>query len=301
MARMRPLAAILALQVVLASAFIVLVATGNVPFIDDSDAAPGALAPKTDRFDSRAAFRLLREQVELGPRPAGSRASRRLARRLRSLLPRGRYEAIPGHPRLRNVVGVVPGRDPKRRIVVGAHYDTKDLPGFVGANDGAGGTAIVAQLARTIKPRRLRPTLVFILFDGEESPRGTPDSEFDEKGLRGSKAAARRHRDAEAMVLLDFVADRDLSIPRESNSSPRFWGRLRSAARQVGVGRAFPAATSGPVSDDHVPFLRRGIPAIDLIDFSFPCFHRSCDDMSAVSERSVDITGETVLRLLASL
>jgi glutaminyl-peptide cyclotransferase len=300
--RMRPLAAVLAVQLVLATVFIVLVATDNVPFVDgDSDAAPAVPRPKADRFDSRAAFRLLREQVELGPRPAGSDASRRLARRLRSRLPRGRFEAVPGHPRLRNVVGVVPGRDPERRVMVGAHYDTKDLPGFVGANDGAGGTAVVVQLARAIAPRRVRPTLVFILFDGEESPAGAADDEFLKLGLRGSKAAARRHRGVEALVLLDFVADRNLRIPREANSSPRLWKRLRAAAREVGAGRAFPAPTAGPVADDHVPFVRRGIPAIDLIDFSFPCFHRTCDDMSAVSERSLDVTGETVYRLLASL
>jgi glutaminyl-peptide cyclotransferase len=298
---MRPLVAILAVQVLLAGIFIALVATDNVPFVDgDSDAAPTAPA-KVDRFDSGAAFRLLREQVELGPRPAGSAPSRRLARRLRSLLPRGRFERIPGHPRLRNVVGLVPGREPHRRVIVGAHYDTKDLPGFVGANDGAGGTAIVVQIARSVRPGRLRPTLVFILFDGEESPRNTPEGLFEQRGLRGSKAAARRHRHAESMILLDFVADRDLRIPREANSNARLWRKLRTAARAVGAGASFPPSTSGAVSDDHVPFLRRGIPAIDLIDFDFRCWHRTCDDLSAVSERSVDATGETVFRLLASL
>ncbi len=75
-------------------------------------------------------------------------------------------------------------------MIVGAHYDTKDEPGFVGANDGASGTAVAVELARTLKPRQIRPTVVFILFDGEESPRGTPDSEFDQRGLRGSKAIA---------------------------------------------------------------------------------------------------------------
>jgi hypothetical protein len=299
---MRPLAALLVLQLVLAIVFITLVATDNVPFVEESsDAAPAPPRPKVNRFNGTAAFRLLREQVEMGPRPAGSDTSRRLARRLRGLLPNGRYERIAGHPGLRNVVGVVRGRDPSRRVVVGAHYDTKDIPGFVGANDGAGGTAIVTRLARTIKPRTARPTLVFILFDGEESPRGTPDSQFEQKGLRGSKAAARRHDDAEAMILLDFVADKSLRIPREANSDPALWRKLRRAARAVGTASSFPDEEAGPVSDDHIPFLRRGIPAIDLIDFGFPCFHRRCDDMSAVSARSVDRTGETVYRLLASL
>jgi hypothetical protein len=297
----RALVALLVVQLALAGAFVALVATDNVPFLaGDGANGPGASAPRerAGHFDSRAAWSLLREQVRLGPRPAGSSASRRLARRLRRLLPHGRYQAVPGG--LRNVVGVVPGRTP-RIVVVGAHYDTKDVPGFVGANDGAAGTATVAQLARTVRPGELRPTVVFVLFDGEESPRGTPDAEFEREGLRGSRVAARRFHDARAMVLLDLVGDRRLRVPREASSDPGLWAALRRMAHRAGAARAFPAATRGAILDDHVPFLERGVPAIDLIDFDFPCFHRRCDDLSAVSERSIDDVGETVLRLLATL
>jgi len=290
------LGAVLVLQVSLGLAVVVLVATDNLPFTDgDADGAPPP-RPAVDRFDGAAAFRLLREQVELGPRPAGSEASRRLGERLRRLLPGGRFQGVPDG--LRNVIGTVRGREPGD-VVVGAHYDTKDVPGFVGANDGASGTAIVTQLARTI--RRPRHTIQFVLFDGEESPRGTPDAAFEEEGLRGSRVAARAFRDARAMVLLDFVGDRRLRIPREANSRPGLWRRLRAAARRVGAGEVFPPDASGAVLDDHIPFLRIGVPAIDLIDFGFPCFHRRCDDLSAVSERSVDAVGETVYELLRTL
>jgi glutaminyl-peptide cyclotransferase len=260
-----------------------------------------ASAPRldVDRFDERAAFAFLKRQVALGPRPAGSPASRRLAGILRSSIPRGRYQAVPGG--LRNVIGTVPGRNPRRVVVVGAHYDTKDLPGFVGANDAASGTAVVRELARTIEPRTVRPTLIFIFFDGEESPRGAPDGDFERYGLRGSKVAARAFRHAEAMVLLDFVGDRNLSLPREGNSDRRLWARLRAAARRVGVARIFPPGTGATVSDDHIPFLEAGVPAIDLIDFDFPCWHRRCDNMSAVSVRSVDAVGETMIEFLRSL
>jgi glutaminyl-peptide cyclotransferase len=292
------LGTVLAVQVALGIVLVVLVATDNLPFVDDeADGAPTRIAaPSVDRFDSAAAWELLREQVELGPRPAGSEASRQLAGRLRELLPRGRFEAVPGG--LRNVVGTVRGREPGY-VVVGAHYDTKDVPGFVGANDGASGTAVVVQLARTIK--RPRHTLKFILFDGEESPRGTPNRLFQQRGLRGSKVAAPRYRDARAMVLLDFVGDRRLSIPREGYSDARLWRRLRAAARDVGVVRHFPAGVQGPIADDHLPFLEQGVPSIDLIDFDFPCWHLVCDDLSNVSEASLDATGEAVHRLLASL
>jgi glutaminyl-peptide cyclotransferase len=271
-------------------------------------AAVGAIAPggqqpdaasRVDRFDERAAWAFLRRQVALGPRPAGSPASRRLAALLRASIPRGRYQAVPGG--LRNVIGTVRGRDPRRFVVVGAHHDTKDLPGFVGANDGASGAAVVRQLARTIKPRRVRPTLVFVFFDGEEAPRGTPDTQFERYGLRGSKVAARAFRQAEAAVILDFVGDRDLAIPREQLSNRRLWSRLRAAARRVGYAQAFPAREQGGVVDDHVPFLRRGVPAIDVIDFDFPCWHRPCDDLSAVSARSLDAVGETMVEFLLRL
>ena len=298
---MKWLGVLLAAQVAIGLTFALLVATDSLPFVDDEDDSADAARPPPDRFDSARAFRLLREQVELGPRPAGSDASRRLAARLRGLLPNGRYQSIPSHPGLRNVVGSVRGRDPKRVVVVGAHYDTKDESGFVGANDGASGTAIVTELARTTRPRRLRPTVVFILFDGEESPRGTADADFEKRGLRGSKVAANRYGRAQAMILLDFVGDKRLRIPREQYSDARLWGRLRAAAARAGAGRAFPEEISGGVLDDHIPFARRGVPSIDLIDFDFACFHRPCDDLSAVSERSVDSVGETVRRLLASL
>jgi glutaminyl-peptide cyclotransferase len=291
---------VLSVQVALGLTLVALVATDNVPFVDDGEAdgrpARSAPAPTVNRFDGAAAFRLLRRQVELGPRPAGSAESRRLARLLRRIVPRGRFQEVPGG--LRNVIGTVRGREPGY-IVVGAHYDTKDIPGFVGANDGASGTAVVAQLARTI--RRPRHTIHFIFFDGEETPRGIDDGDFERYGLRGSKVAAPAFSDARAMVLLDFVGDKNLAIRREQYSNPGLWTRLRAAAERVGVERVFPSTRQGAVLDDHIPFIRHGVPSIDLIDFDFPCWHRRCDDMSAVSERSVDAVGETVYELLREL
>ncbi len=265
-----------------------------------ASAAEQVPTPKVDRFDADAAYELVREQVELGPRPAGSKQSRVLAQRLRRMLPNGRFEPVPGG--LRNVVGRVPGRDPDRFVVVGAHYDTKDIPGFVGAVDGASGTAVVAQLARALKPRQIDPTVVFVMFDGEEVPAGVPDGQFLQRGIRGSKAAAPRYKGAEAMILLDFVGEKGLRIPRESYSNEGLWQKLRAAARTVGVGKVFPAEDlGGGIQDDHIPFIRQGVPSIDLIDFDFPCWHRRCDDLSRISVRSLDASGETVNQLLRTL
>jgi len=291
---------VLAVQVALGLTLVALVATDNVPFVGDDDASgkasPAAPAAAVDRFDGAAAFRLLRRQVEIGPRPAGSPESLRLARFLKRSVPRGRFQKVPHG--LRNVVGTVRGREPGY-IVVGAHYDTKDIPGFVGANDGASGTAVTLRLARTL--RRPRHSIKFVFFDGEEAPRGVPDSKFERYGIRGAKVAAPAFRDARAMILLDFVGDKQLRIPREAYSDLRLWKRLRGAAKRVGAGSVFPDDNFGGVLDDHIPFLRHGVRSIDLIDFDFPCWHRLCDDMSAVSERSVDAVGETIYELLQGL
>jgi glutaminyl-peptide cyclotransferase len=301
----RLLVGVLLAQLVLGGAF-VYVATQGFPLLGGEDGAgagrhstAATASPRADRFDGPRAFALLRAQVALGPRPAGSAPSRRLARRLARLLPHGRLERVPGHPRLRNVVGHLPGRRPA--IAIAAHYDTKDLPGFVGANDGAAGTAAVVELARALRPGRPRE-LRFLLFDGEESPRGTPDALFQTQGLRGSRAYAGAHaQELGALILLDFIANRDLRLPREESSDPRLWERLRVAASRIGLGSVFPSETVPAVYDDHTPFLGAGVPAVDLIDFDYACFHQPCDDLRHVSPRSLDAAGEAVAELVRGL
>lgn len=242
----------------------------------------------------------VRLQLSYGPRPAGSAASRRLSERLKHALPHAHFQSVPGG--LRNVIARVPGRDPRDLVVVGAHYDTKDIPGFLGANDGAGGTAVAVELARHLRPHRIRPTVVFALFDGEESPDDTPDSEFEASGLRGSKVAARSFEGkARAMILLDFIGNRGLRIPREQSSDVALWTQLRQAARRAGAGRAFPPRTGPEILDDHTPFEVVGVPSIDLIDFDYPCYHQLCDDLSQISRASLDDVGETLLALLPRL
>ena len=135
-----------------------------------------------------------------------------------------------------------------------------------------------------------------MFFDGEEA---TDDNDFYGTGVRGSKAYANQHaKDIKELVLLDFVADKDLSIPREESSDEAMWARLRKAAQQVGSGSAFPDETQGVVLDDHTPFVRRGIPSIDLIDFTFECWHQTCDALTAVSRESLDLSGEAVLQYM---
>jgi glutaminyl-peptide cyclotransferase len=264
-----------------------------------------AAAPRVDRFDAQRAWRIVERQLAYGQRPAGSAQLRRLARTLRGLLPHGRFEPLAGEPGLRNLVGTVPGRRPG--IVIGAHYDTLAAPsGFVGANNGAAGTAVVIEAARALRglPRPAGAREVrFVLFDGEEPAAGLPEesADFYSAGLRGSRAYVARHpgRTA-AMVLLDYVGNRGLRLPLEGSSTPTLWARVRAAARMVGAARFFPTELGAAVVDDHTPFLRSHVPAVDLIDWSYPG-HDLSDRLDRLSRRSLDAVGETVVELASEL
>jgi hypothetical protein len=255
-------------------------------------------------FDEAAAWRLIEHQVGVGQRPAGSRRLRRLAVYLRKRMPRGRFERIPGEPRLRNVVSVIPGTRPA--LVVGAHYDTLVKPkGFVGANNGAAGSAIVVELARELaasnRSRRL-PEVRFVLFDGEEPARGLPEesTDFYHQGLRGSRAYVDAHGDeVGAMVLLDYVAGKGLRLPRESSSTPELWTQIREGARRAGVLRFFPDEDGQGIVDDHTPFLVAKIPAVDLIDWSYPG-HSLEDGLDKLSHTSVRAVGDTIWNLIGA-
>lgn len=259
----------------------------------------------TDAFDADKAWKLIKLQLRYGQRPAGSPQLRKLARKLRADLPRGHFERIRGERGLRNIVGVVPGKRPA--IVIGAHYDTLVEPkGFVGANNGAAGTAIVVQLARTIakldRPDDARQ-IRFVLFDGEEPAQGLPEDQGDfySSGLRGSRAYVDAHgRGTAAMILLDYVANKGLRLPREATSSRSLWAEIRAAASEVGAGETFPSGHGPSITDDHTPFLRAGIPAVDLIDWSYEG-HDVADTLDKLSIASVDAVGETITQTIARI
>ena len=254
-------------------------------------------------FDAQATWQLVRMQVAAGQRPAGSPQLRRLATRLVKLLPEGHFEPVPGEPGLRNVVGSIPGEKPA--VVLGAHYDTLVKPkGFVGANNGAAGSAIVIEAAKALEGMASAGgrEVKFVLFDGEEPAAGLPNKgDFYDEGLRGSRAYVAAHgNETEAMILLDYVGNRNLQLPREASSTESLWERLLQAATEVGASRFFSAESGPEILDDHTPFLRAGIPAVDLIDWHYPG-HSLADGMDKISKTSLDGVGESVVRLVSEL
>ncbi|HLM31954.1 MAG TPA: M28 family metallopeptidase [Solirubrobacterales bacterium] len=264
-------------------------------------------------FDAARAFRDLKAQVKLGPRPSGSPAAARAANLIaRSLRAAGVDEVEVQRP-YANVVGTVPGSEPGF-VVVGAHYDTKDgIPGFVGANDGASGVAVLLELARTL-PRPLPgPAVELVAFDAEET-RG--ERAFEVDGTRGSRqfvddARAGGEQGAppldqlRAMVLFDMVGDCELAIPRERSSDAGLYDLFAEASQEITDSEAPFEGMTGPILDDHVPFLEAGIPALDLIDFDYGpgptpggWWHTPEDTLEHVCPASLNAVGEAALRAI---
>ena len=276
-------------------------------------------APVDGPFDGARAFQDLLELVEIGPRPAGSAAAARtrelITQRLRQAGWRVeeddfRAEALEGPEiEMRNLIGIRTGERSDERILLAAHYDTKRIEGvrFLGANDGASGVALLLELARQLGARPLPLTVWLVFFDGEEAF-GPSITASD--GLYGSRHLVDRmleegtFESIRALLLFDMVADRDLNLAVDRNSSPSLRALLRAEAKALGLeGLIDPQATLRVV-DDHTPFVASGLKEVlALIDFQFgarrtpgPYWHTDRDDLDAVSAESLNSVGRLAVQ-----
>jgi Zn-dependent M28 family amino/carboxypeptidase len=263
------------------------------------------------RVDGAAALRHVERLVAIGPRVAGSpggvRAREYIVGELRKL--RGvrvevkPFEADTPHGRIAmaNVVAVVPGRRPDV-IMLAGHYDTKLFKEFrfVGANDGGSSTALLLELARRLAAAPRDYTYWLVWFDGEEARVSWTerDSLYGSRRLAADLARARRL--PRAMILVDMIGDRDLRIRREAHSTGWLNEIIWEAAARLGHGQHF-VRDSMPVEDDHVPFLRAGVPAALLIDFDFSSWHTAGDTLETVSAASLAVVGQVLLEALPSI
>jgi glutaminyl-peptide cyclotransferase len=292
--------------------FVLLAVIGSLALAGCGSGGSDETAP--ERFDAERAFADLEAQVEIGPRPTGSPESRELVKFLAASLRDAGAQDVAVQSPYRNVVATIPGTG-EGTVVVGAHHDTKDIPGFVGANDGASGVAVVLELARVLAAEAPLdgPSVSIALFDAEEA-RG--DRPFEEDGTRGSRqyvadaeAGGRqgtpRLEDITSMILFDLVGDCELQVPREELSEQAIYDRFAEAAIETNGSTApFEGETEG-VADDHVPFLEAGVPALDVIDFTFggderpgTYWHTTEDTLDKVCPESLDAVGEPAVRVL---
>jgi len=263
-------------------------------------------------FSGTSALEYTRRVVAFGPRPPGSPVIRKLQAYILAEA-RARGAAVEedgftvqtpiGSIAMKNLIARFPGTS-GRAVVITGHYDTKRMPEirFVGANDGGASTGFLLEMARALAGRKLTDSVWLVWFDGEEA--------FGEwsatDGIYGSRhLAARWARDGtlkrvKALINVDMIGDRDLGILQEWNSAAGLRKMVWQAAADLGFQRHFldsPAA----VEDDHIPFLRQGVQALDLIDFDYPPWHTAGDTMDKLSLNSFNVVGQVVMETLRRL
>jgi len=264
------------------------------------------IAP-TPVFDSKRAWEHLRKQVSIGPRPSGTPAIVETRKYIIEQLKTSGIEAKEqpfigmtplGEVSMANVIATIPGRRPDR-LVMASHFDTKlyrELR-FVGANDGASSTAALLELGRVLKSRQNELTIELLFLDGEEARRPEWQGTDNTYGSRHYVQAAQKSgslKTLKALVLLDMIGDQDLVIKRDANSTPWLVDVIWSAAARLGHGSTFSNQLT-TIEDDHIPFLRAGVAAADIIDLENPTWHTAQDDLDHVSAKSLQVVGDVVV------
>jgi hypothetical protein len=270
--------------------------------------APAAAA----RFDSARAWKHLERQVAFGPRPAGSKALEQTRRYILEQLKTAGIRTVEqpftaatplGRVPMVNVAATIPGRRPDR-IILASHFDTKLFKDvrFLGANDGASSTAALLELGRVLAARGSEFTIELLFLDGEEAvvEWSDTDSTYGSRHYVQAAQKAGTLAGIRAFVLLDMIGDRDLAIRRDSNSTPWLTDIVWSAAARLGHAATFRDELMA-IEDDHLPFLRAGVPAVDIIDLDNPTWHTPLDNLEHVNPKSLQIVGDVVLAALPEI
>jgi len=211
-----------------------------------------------------------------------------------------------------NVIGILPGSDPRLRdevIVVGAHYDHLGLGAYGtrdsstegqihnGADDNASGTSVLLALASSLSrlPEKPPRTILFVAFTAEEL------------GLYGS-----RHFVAnppvplaaiKAMVNLDMVGRmRDNQLTVSGLDSGKELGEVVGEAAK-GLGIRLAPSSKNMANSDHASFYQKGIPVLHFHTGTHEDYHLPTDDWEKLNiEGMVKITELTlsVLRKIAA-
>jgi Zn-dependent M28 family amino/carboxypeptidase len=271
------------------------------------------------KIDSALAWSLTCKLVAFGPRPSGSSANYRqidfienIAREFGAETSRQSFidNTPKGKMKFVNVIAEIKG-EREDFIVIGTHFDTKVLellPDFVGANDGASSTALALAMIKAVSDSGRKPfySLRFVFFDGEECFMEYNDND----GLFGSKHYVESLKDGGALerckaaVILDMIGDKDLKITLPVDSHSVLFKAVMDAAGKERSSAKF-SKYSQSILDDHMPFQRLGVPAIDIIDFEFgpsnSYWHTKADNLENISEESIGIVGNVALRLIWNL
>jgi glutaminyl-peptide cyclotransferase len=252
-------------------------------------------------FDGQRAYQHVLRQCEFGPRYVGSEAGQRTAEYIAQELSRlgwttemqeFAYQGVAG----RNVVGAK-GRGPL--ILLGAHYDTRSVadrdpfdPGqpVLGANDGASGVAVLLELARVLDIKSIEAEVWLVFFDAEDQG-GIGGWPFSVGAAFMAEHLVER---PEAVVVVDMVGDAEQEILFERNSDLELSSVIWAIAEQLGYQQHFIPEYGHSIIDDHLPFIERGIDAVDIIDIDYPYWHTGQDTPDKVSPESLERVGRVL-------
>jgi len=275
-------------------------------------------------FNGDRAFEITRQFVAIGPRwptsPGHLKAEAFLRDQFKAEAKSGQLEedtftantpigAVP----MRNFIVRFPGKK-DGVIVLTSHYET-NYPlrniGFVGANDGGSTTGLLCEIANELRPqveagKKLDGYSVWLVFfDGEEAIEQWQgvDHTYGSRHLAARWGQDGTLKRIKALLLADMLGDKDLDVQRETQSTKWLSDLVLQAAKNTGHAKNFFAQDQAE-EDDHIPFLQRGVPSIDIIDADFGphtqalpdgYHHTAQDTMDKISAKSLTIAGEVFL------
>jgi Zn-dependent M28 family amino/carboxypeptidase len=267
-------------------------------------------------FDSVRAMQDVKEIVAFGPRPIGSANHRKVEDYILAHLKGDLVEVddftadtSEGKFPVRNIIAKYPGtRD--GIIMIASHYDTVYSlrnTSFVGANDGASSSALLLEIANQLRGKQRDGYSVWLIWDdAEEAMRQWSDTD----SLYGVRHLAEKWgkdgtlKKTKAFLLEDMIGDADLNIERDLDSTPWLEDIIYKAAKRLGYQSHF-FGRSIPMEDDHIPFVKRGVPSADLIDYAYGYnnvfWHTTNDTVDKLSAKSLQIVGEVTLETVQAL
>lgn len=265
-------------------------------------------------FNAERAMEYTRQIVALGPRPIGSTNHTKVENYILDHLKGDEVEqdafdinTSEGKFPVRNIIAKFPGsRD--GIIVIASHYDTNwplRNEAYVGANDGASSSALLLEIANQLRGKKLEGYSIWLLWDDAEESMRLPW--FDPEALYGVRHLASKWgadgtlKRIKAFLLEDMIGDADLQIERDQNSTSWLEDLIYQAATHLGSQSHFFERTTA-VSDDHLPFVQKGVPSADLIDFEYGYnnvfWHTPDDTVDKLSGKSLDIVGKVTLETI---
>jgi glutaminyl-peptide cyclotransferase len=281
-------------------------------------------------FDGSRAFKELVKQVEFGPRVTGTNGYEKTKEYLTAELKKyadqvseQSFDFKDAHDssKIYKGVNIVASfnlsENVSKRILLCAHWDSRPFadndPDIAkrkqpvpAANDGASGVAVLVEMARLFAGSKPKVGVDIVFFDlediGEEPDSGKVKSPKNPFGI-GSEMFVKNNAGyyPEYGILLDMVGDKELRIPKEAYSVNRAGNvvdKVWQAAAAVGA-KAFVNEQAGGVMDDHIAFLKKSIPVIDLIQQPFPrTWHTTNDLPEHCSSASLQQVGNVLVEVI---